>query len=170
LRSKRCLHQGCNKHPSCGVDGSNKMEFCSEHKREGMARFTVLGGRRSRAASRRRYELGRDSEGGTGQPERATGKKRARDLPASAQSDDDSSGGSGGGKTKQARLGAVAPQVTPSSVRDQRKTTLDGYSSSELNAAVKTEPVSAQAVHERQFGRRSGPHGIPLCISGDRSG
>ena len=36
LKNKRCLHHGCAKWPSFGVDGSNKVEFCSGHKRDGM--------------------------------------------------------------------------------------------------------------------------------------
>ncbi len=31
-----CSHAGCTKVPSYGVDGTNKMEFCSQHKRDGM--------------------------------------------------------------------------------------------------------------------------------------
>ena len=33
---KRCLHVGCVKRPSFGVDGSNKMQFRSGHKTGGM--------------------------------------------------------------------------------------------------------------------------------------
>ena len=36
LGSKRCLHHGCTKQPSFGVDGSKRVEFCFEHKRDGM--------------------------------------------------------------------------------------------------------------------------------------
>ena len=36
LINKRCGHHGCRKQPSFGVDGSNKKEFCFEHKRGGM--------------------------------------------------------------------------------------------------------------------------------------
>ena len=32
----RCGHHGCIKQPSYGVDGSNRKEFCPEHKRDGM--------------------------------------------------------------------------------------------------------------------------------------
>ena len=36
--------RGCNKQPSYGVDGSyNRVEFCSEHKRDGMVN---VGGKR----------------------------------------------------------------------------------------------------------------------------
>ena len=36
VSSKRCLHHGCSKQPSFGLDGSYKREFCCEHKRDGM--------------------------------------------------------------------------------------------------------------------------------------
>ena len=35
-----CSHHGCSKVPSYGVDGSSKMEFCYEHKRDRMVDFT----------------------------------------------------------------------------------------------------------------------------------
>ena len=35
-KSKRCLHHDCTKVPSYGVDGSKRVEFCSEHKTDGM--------------------------------------------------------------------------------------------------------------------------------------
>ena len=33
---QKCRHQGCNKAPSFGEEGSTKREFCSGHKRDGM--------------------------------------------------------------------------------------------------------------------------------------
>jgi len=47
LKNKRCLQPGCTKEPSFGVDGSNKREFCSEHKirsRDGEARVPMRRG------------------------------------------------------------------------------------------------------------------------------
>eukprot|EP00903_Cladosiphon_okamuranus_P014359 g13333.t1 len=34
--SKRCGNPGCNKYPSCGVEGGEAAEFCTYHKKEGI--------------------------------------------------------------------------------------------------------------------------------------
>jgi len=31
-----CGNHSCSKHPSYGVDGCNRREFCSEHRTDGM--------------------------------------------------------------------------------------------------------------------------------------
>lgn len=37
-RSKRCAQVGCTKQPNYGAAGTNKNEFCAEHKIEGMVK------------------------------------------------------------------------------------------------------------------------------------
>ena len=34
--SKRCVHEGCSKHPSFGVSGTKKAEYCAQHAPHGM--------------------------------------------------------------------------------------------------------------------------------------
>ena len=36
VKSKRCRHEGCSKHPSFGIDGSKNPTFCAQHAAEGM--------------------------------------------------------------------------------------------------------------------------------------
>ena len=36
VKSKRCRHEGCSKHPSFGIDGSKSPTFCAQHAAEGM--------------------------------------------------------------------------------------------------------------------------------------
>jgi len=138
LRSKRCLHRGCSKVPSFGVDGSNRSEFCSEHKRDWMVvvQRNSLSSVGTKASSGRRWG-GALVAGDTPPVRRSDSGKQGREWSTSIPP---TSRGTG----KRARQNPTGAQETPTQVEPAEHEgpvqTEDGPSSESADAAVKTEP------------------------------
>jgi len=109
LRSRRCLHHGCSKQPSFGVEGSNNLQFCSGHKVEGMVNIRLSSGGMTGEGHRR---LDSAVGGGGATHLASAGRKRRGNLSPSSTHHAETSSRSSRNANKRARQ---APAKVPAS-------------------------------------------------------